>query len=188
VQGFNQKQAIREVILRLSKWFRKPLDADQAAEYLRALKFIPAEALEEIAQEIIEDTPATPGRFPTPAQIKGRFYLWQAGHPNKRADYPKTDCPVCQSEFGLLHGAREQEGITYRVVARCAACENWLEHFARSSPVPLMRPEQLEAQGYVLEYPPKAPARPQPIKQLAAQVGGHANPGERRAYFDRGRP
>lgn len=160
--GFDRQEAIREALERLKRWFGKTLTTDQATEYARALKFVPAEALEEIAQQIIEDTPATPGRFPTPNQIKERFYQWQAANPRKYADYPKTDCLVCRSRSGVLHGALKIETITYRVVARCAACQNWLELFPHASIVPLLTPAQLEARGYMLEYPRRAPARPPP--------------------------
>lgn len=177
--------ALIDTLARLSKWFKKALDKDQKSEYARALQWIPAEALEDIAQDIIEDNAPTPARFPTISQIKTRWFDWLTAHPQKRAQHPKIDCPVCKSEFGLLHGLRERQGITYGVTARCAACENWLAHIARANAiVPLMYPEQMETLGYVLEYPAKAKARPQPIKQLTGQVGEHINPGKRQEYFD----
>lgn len=154
--GFNRKAAIREALDRMQKWFGKTLTADQLAEYGRSLRFVPAEALEEITQQVVDDTPATPGRFPTPAKLLEYYYNWRTAHPEKRAQYAKTDCPVCRSDFGLLHGAREEGGIVYRVVARCAACENWLSDFPREAVVPLLRPEDLKARGYLLEYPRKA--------------------------------
>jgi hypothetical protein len=174
VPGFNRKTVLHEALKRLSGWFGKALRAEQAKEYGRALRFVPPEALEEIVEKVIDETPATPGRFPTPTRLLEQFYLWRAAHPEKRAHHPTTKCKVCRSQLGLLHGAREQEGITYRVVARCAACQNWMDQCGQSSCVPLMTPEQLEAQGYELEYPPQAPLLDGPLptpEQLASRVG-----------------
>jgi hypothetical protein len=172
--GFNRKAAIRAALDRLQKYFGKTLSADQVTEYTRALRFVPAEALEEIAEQIIDETHPTPGRFPRPGQLLERFYQWQAAHPEKRAAYPKTECPVCRDEFGLLHGTREEGGITYGVVARCAACQNWLTMFPHDAKAPLMRPEDLEAQGYLVAYPRKAPpleGPPPAINRLTDDVG-----------------
>lgn len=171
----SNKEAIREALERLQGWFGKKLNTEQGTEYARALKAWPVEALEEIAGQIIEATAPTPGRFPTINQLRDSYYFWRASNPSKRASYPKTDCPVCRSHDGFLHGAFELEGITYRVVARCGACTNWLDACTHKSIIPRMTPEALEAQGYYLEYPRKAPpleGPPPPMEALA----GWSNP------------
>lgn len=153
----SNKEAIRDALARLQGWFGKTLSTDQGTEYARVLKAWPAEAVEEIAENIIEATAPTPGRFPTIDQLRDRYHHWWASNPQKRAAYPKVDCPVCRSRDGFLHAAQEVEGIVYRVTARCGACTNWLEICPECSIIPRLLPSQLESRGYYLEYPRKAP-------------------------------
>jgi hypothetical protein len=172
----SNKEAIREALERLQGWFGKKLNMEQGTEYALALKAWPVEALEEIAGEIIEATAPTPGRFPTINQLQDRYYFWRAGHPGKRASYPKTDCRVCRSPDGFLHAAHILEGITYRVVARCSACTNWREYCPECSIIPRLSPEALEAGGYYLEYRPRArplEEEPPPPIEILADLPNH---------------
>lgn len=136
---------IADCIHLMEEWFKKPLSGGQFEMFVDRIRFIPPKAMLDIVNKYMDDNAPMPGRFPTPAKIREGWNLWKMENPTKVKSVTRTDCPDCDGTgFLWFKQYREETKGTYEVVARCAACENWLADCNHGSPIPLMFKNQID--------------------------------------------
>jgi len=140
-----------ELIKRLESWFNKKITGEQYELYKKRIDFIPVKALIHIVDEIIDDNPPNPSRFPTAKKIMAGWYAWKQANPQKVfLDY-ESDCKYCNSHGFLWFQKFDHEmGYKVKYVGRCPMCENWKSDVGKQSPVVCWTKEEIHQRGYEL--------------------------------------
>lgn len=107
--------------------YKDIVNQDRFGLWYAQLKNIPEIALKHISNRIFEDKDSMPRNLPKVVKIY--FSEWLSYNPERATSgKANTLCEDCSST-GLLFYEKFSDGRVYRFVARCAACENWKQHF-----------------------------------------------------------
>ena len=184
----NGTPSLKESLNSLESWFNKPLKGDQYQQMVKRLKFIPPRAMRDIVERIIEESPPTPGRFPTVARIKEGWFVWQKENPHMVASVMRTPCRECGAA-GFLWATKINPELNcrYEYVFRCDACENWKTDCNNQSPIPLANRKKLKAMGYdLVELDPPPGQWPPPkggVNKVASET--FQSPPDNSAHYEK---
>lgn len=118
---------------KLNGYYKKPFNSTHADILFSRLSFIPPLAFMDVVDQCIDECRA----YPTPGDIKNRWFLWLESHPDKKARPTITPCAYCDGMGWLEYVATEQghnwthpktrelRDLKYRRAARCNHCDNW---------------------------------------------------------------
>jgi hypothetical protein len=162
------KKSKGESLKSIEEWFNKPLKGEQFQGMLDRLFYIPADAFSDICDQIIEESPPTPGRFPTVNRFKEGWQQWRMNNPSKIATPQRHPCKDCLGGGflwirELIRRDENDPGRYYETCYRCANCANWKIDVAPNVLDQAYR-AQLEKDGFKVE-PAKAPVYGKPTTQ-----------------------
>ena len=140
----------------LGDWFGKRLTGPQQDIIYKAIKFIPDRAWKDLIEKYTKKYKPIPSNFPTSEDIVNQWYIWRNENPELvLKEFKTTPCKDCHSR-GLLwfKATNEELARDYEHSVRCAACENWKQHFNHFTKVPLKFKRDLQQDPLVIEIWP----------------------------------